>query len=66
MGKKGGSIGGGKGLGGFGLFFGNVVTCDSKDDTMYCRIIKMFNLLIICLIILYVLWVVYGLLKRKK
>ena len=42
------SSGGGGGILGSGIFgfFGTTIQCDSKDDSTYCNIMKIFNLLI--------------------
>jgi hypothetical protein len=58
MAKSRGRIGSGPGPLG-GIFFGNVVNCDSKDESMYCQLVKLFNVLIMVVIILYVLYFVY-------
>jgi len=43
------------GIGGSGIFgfFGTTIHCDSKDTSMYCNIMKLFNLILIALIIYY-------------
>jgi len=56
---KGSSSGGGiLGSGIFG-FFGTTIKCDATDESTYCSIMKMFNLLVVFLIVAYVLYVVY-------
>jgi hypothetical protein len=46
------------GIGGSGIFgfFGTTIHCDSKDTSMYCNIMKVFNLILIALIIYYLAW----------
>jgi hypothetical protein len=62
---KGGS-GSGSGIGGgilgSGIFgvFGTTIRCDSKDDSTYCNIMKLFNLLIVFFVVVYILYIVYG------
>ena len=54
--------GGGGGILGSGIFgfFGTTIKCDSKDDSMYCNIMKWFNLLIVFFVIMYILYILYG------
>lgn len=54
-----GSNGGIMGSGIFGLF-GTVIKCDSKDDSLYCNIMKVFNMLIVILVVCYILYFVYN------
>lgn len=66
MPKNGGILGSGI----FGLF-GTVVNCSSTDESIYCNIMKFFNLLIVFGIIIFILSFVYGkfikpLFKSKK
>ena len=62
---KGGS-GSGSGIGGgilgSGIFgvFGTTIRCDSKDDSTYCNIMKIFNLLIVFFVVVYILYIIYG------
>ena len=53
-----GSNGGIMGSGIFG-FFGTTIRCDSKDDSLYCNIMKLFNLLIVFLVVCYIAYFVY-------
>ncbi len=73
MGRIGGSSGQGGGMLGSGIFgmFGTVVHCDNNDASWYCWIMKMFNLLIVFLVVISILTVVYNYLSttslfRKK
>lgn len=60
MAKRGSSSGGGiLGSGIFGLF-GTTIRCDSKDESMYCSIMKLFNLLIVLLVVVYILYIAYN------
>ncbi len=36
-------------------FFGTTVNCDADDDSIYCNIMKMFNLLLVFLFVIYIL-----------
>lgn len=47
---SGGSNGGMFGSGIFGMF-GTTIHCNSTDTSMYCNVMKLFNLLIILLIV---------------
>jgi hypothetical protein len=58
-GRSSGLGGGILGSGIFG-FFGTTIRCDSKDDSMYCNIMKWFNLLIVFFVIMYILYILYG------
>jgi hypothetical protein len=59
---KGGSIssgnGGVLGSGIFG-FFGTTIKCESTDNSIYCNIMKLFNLLIVLLVVIYILYIAY-------
>jgi hypothetical protein len=63
MAKRGPSIGGGGGILGSGIFgvFGTTIRCDSKEDSTYCNIMKLFNLLIVFFVVAYILYIAYGL-----
>ena len=59
------------GIGGSGIhgFFGSSIMCPSTDTSMYCSFIKIFNVLIMGLFILYLLYMAYNYFnigKRKK
>jgi hypothetical protein len=58
-GRSSGLGGGILGSGIFG-FFGTTIRCDSKDDSMYCNIMKWFNLLIVFFVVLYILYILYN------
>ena len=60
---KSSSSGGILGSGIFGLF-GTVIKCDANDTSIYCSIMKMFNLLIVFFIVVYILYFVYNLFIR--
>jgi hypothetical protein len=55
---KGVGNGGIAGSGIFGLF-GTVVNCSSTDESIYCSIMKLFNLIIVLGIVSYILFFVY-------
>jgi hypothetical protein len=59
---KGGSSGLGGGILGSGIFgfFGTTIRCDSKDDSTYCSIMKIFNLLIVFFVGFYILYIAYN------
>jgi hypothetical protein len=56
MARKG--FGGIAGSGIFG-FFGTTIKCDATDDSMYCNIMKLFNLLIVVCIVSYIGYIGY-------
>ena len=58
-GRSSGLGGGILGSGIFG-FFGTTIRCDSKDDSMYCNIMKWFNLLIVFFVVMYILYILYN------
>jgi hypothetical protein len=58
-GRSSGLGGGILGSGIFG-FFGTTIRCDSKDDSMYCNIMKWFNLLIVFFVVVYILYILYN------
>jgi hypothetical protein len=62
MAKGGYGTGMGGGILGSGIFgvFGTTIRCDSKDDSTYCNIMKLFNLLIVFFFFIYILYIVYG------
>ena len=51
--------GGVLGSGIFGIF-GTTIKCDSKDDSMFCNIMKLFNLLVVFLLVAYILYIAYN------
>ncbi len=53
------SSGGFLGTGVFG-FFGTTIKCESTDTSLYCNIMKLFNLLIVFMVICYILYLAYG------
>lgn len=59
---KGRNTGLGGGILGSGIFgfFGTTIRCDSKDDSTYCNIMKIFNLLIVFFVVFYILYIVYN------
>lgn len=52
------SNGGIMGSGIFG-FFGTTIHCNSTDNSMYCNIMKLFNLLIILTVVFYIMYLAY-------
>jgi hypothetical protein len=65
--------GGGRGLGnsqssnnggilGSGIFgfFGTTIKCESTDNSIYCNIMKLFNILMILCITVYIAYIVLG------
>lgn len=44
--------------------FGTTVQCDSESSSMYCRTVKAFNLLMMVLFVVFLLWLLKGWLKK--
>ena len=59
------SNGGILGSGIFGLF-GTIVNCDAESDSIYCNIIKLFNILMIVGIVLLVIYLIYSYMSTPK
>ena len=59
---------GGSGIGGTGIFgfFGTTINCNSSEKSMYCDIMKLFNLLIVALIVSYLGYIFYSYMKKSK
>jgi len=66
MANKNNNNAGNGGIMGSGIFghFGTLINCDAKDDSMYCSIMKMFNLFILLAIVLVILYFVYTFLIK--
>lgn len=62
------SSSGNGGILGSGIFgmFGTTIHCDSKDDSLYCSIMKFFNLFIILLIVGFVFYFAYTFFFSRK
>jgi hypothetical protein len=62
MAKGSSGTGMGGGVLGSGIFgvFGTTIRCDSKDDSTYCSIMKLFNLLIVFFVVIYILYILYN------
>ena len=57
--------GGIMGSGVFGMFStGTTIKCDSTDDSMYCNIMKFFNLITVLFFVLFILYIVYTYVLR--
>ena len=60
------------GIMGSGIFgmFGTTIRCESTDDSMYCNIMKFFNIFFMIFLVIFILWtiytVAYPLLFRKR
>jgi len=59
---------GGGGIGGSGVYglFGTVIQCKAEDKSMYCNIMKLFNLLIVVLVVVYLAYIAYTFFGPKK
>jgi hypothetical protein len=63
---KGSTTNGGIGNSGIFGFFGTTVNCDANSNSIYCNSMKLFNLFIVLLIVMYIFYTLYGMLKSKK
>uniref|UniRef100_A0A6C0JLA7 Uncharacterized protein n=1 Tax=viral metagenome TaxID=1070528 RepID=A0A6C0JLA7_9ZZZZ len=63
MAKKDSANLGNGGIMGSGIFghFGTLINCDSKDDSMYCNIMKFFNLFLLLVMFLVIFYFAYTL-----
>ena len=60
--NNGSNNGGILGSGIFGMF-GSQVVCKGTDDTIYCNIMKMFNILIVIIMVCVILYFIYYVFK---
>lgn len=60
--NNGSSNGGILGSGIFGMF-GSQVVCKGTDDTIYCNIMKMFNILMVVIMVCLILYFIYFVFK---
>jgi len=63
-----GFSGGSGGMFGSGIFgfFGTTIKCDATDTSIYCSIMKLFNLLIIFFVVSYILYFAYSYFNPMK
>ena len=56
------------GIGGSGIFgfFGTTIKCDATDSSIFCTIMKLFNLLIIFFVVGYILYFAYSYFNPMK
>jgi accessory gene regulator protein AgrB len=40
-------------------FFGTTIKCESTDNSIYCNIMKLFNLLMVVFVVVYILYMAY-------
>jgi hypothetical protein len=62
--SSGGGNGGIMGSGIFGMF-GTMVNCDAESKSMYCSLMKAFNVMMVVGIVLYLLYFAYNFAKGK-
>jgi hypothetical protein len=68
-GSRGGSNGGSNGgIAGSGIFamFGTTVHCKSEDNSIYCSIMKLFNMLIVLVIFIVIIYYIYHFISSYK
>jgi hypothetical protein len=61
----GGSNGGIMGSGIFG-FFGTTIRCDATNNSIYCTIMKFFNLFIVLLVVFFIFYFAYTYFKLSR
>lgn len=56
------------GIAGSGIFgnFGTMINCSSSDNSLYCNFMKIFNILMVVGVILFVLYYIYIVFLSKK
>ena len=59
------SNGGIMGSGVFGMF-GTMIQCKAEDSSLYCSFMKIFNVMIVVLVISVILYAVYSFMSIKK
>ena len=54
------------GIGGTGVHavFGSVVQCKDDDNSFYCNFTKIFNIIIMFVVIITILYIIYNLFKE--
>ncbi len=66
--KIGGGSGGGGGIlsnTGFGLGFGTLMSCPAEDTSFYCRFTRIFNIIMMVIVLAVIGSVIYGLLTSR-
>jgi hypothetical protein len=64
--SKGSSSNGGIMNSGIFGFFGTTIQCQANDGSIYCSIMKMFNLLMVFCVVAYILFFIYSYLTSKR
>ena len=59
------SNGGIMGSGVFGMF-GTMIQCNAEDSSLYCSFMKIFNVMIVVLVISVILYAVYSFMSINK
>jgi len=57
------------GIAGSGIFgmFGSIVDCPASDDSVFCTIMKIFNIFIVIIVVIVILWCIYYFfIKRRR
>ena len=62
---SGSSNGGIMGSGIFG-FFGTTIKCDATNNSMYCTIMKFFNLFIVLMFVFFIFYFAYSYFKLSR
>ena len=47
-------------------FVGTTIRCDANDKSIYCSVMKFFNLVMVVCVLSYILYLIYYYLSRRK
>ena len=64
-GSSGGSSGGLLSNAGFGFGTGVVMGCKAEDDTFFCKFARVFNIIMMAIVLLVIASIIYGLVTKK-
>ena len=47
-------------------FVGTSIQCDANDGSVYCNVMKFFNLFMVILVVSYILYLIYYYLSQRR
>ena len=47
-------------------FVGTTIQCDANDSSVYCNVMKFFNLFMVVIFVSYILYLIYSYLSSRK
>ena len=47
-------------------FVGTSIQCDANDESVYCNIMKFFNLFMVIIFVSYILYLIYSYLSQRR